>query len=200
MSNLEPSLQSNAAPVLTDVASAVNNKLVNAEPLSPNPGSEAIAAGADRNLGLESSERKVDDLLKSHAGGMTPEERDKKIESLMGTLARTSPMPNQAPKVAEEAAETMRRMVKAVMDALKSIFKLGAKDPENDGGGEGSQPIWMIGRSQHASGFGMLHDQLKELMEQKGSEFADAAKDATKAHGKDLDGENLNTPDMGVRK
>ena len=200
MSNLEPSLQSNAAPVLADVASAVNDNLVNAEPLSPNPGSDAITAGADRKLGLESSGRKVDDLLKSHASGMTPEERDKKIESLMGTLARTSPMPNQAPKVAEEAAETMRRLVKAVMDAIKSMFKLGGKDPENDSGGEGSQPIWMIGRSQHASGFGMLHDQLKELMDQKESEFEGAAKNATKAHDKGLDSENLNTPDMGVRK
>jgi len=200
MSSAEPSLQSNAAPELTDVAGAVNDKLVNAETLSPTPGSDAINAGAERNLGLESSERKADDLLKSHAKGMTPEERDKKIESLMATLARTSPMPNQAPKLAEEAAETMRRLVKAVMDALKSMFKMGGKNPENSQDGSEAQPIWMIGRSKHASGYGLLHDQLKGLMEEKEKEFDDSAKDATKAHNKDLDNDSSPAPDMGPKK
>lgn len=200
MSSVEPSLQTNAAPVLSDVAGAVNDKLVNSEPLAPTPGSDAITSGADRNLSLESTQRKTDDLLKSHEKGMTPKERDEKIDSLMATLARTSPMPNQAPNVAEEAAETMRRLVKAVMNAIKAMFGQGGNEPENGSEAGKPEPIWMIGRGQHASGFGMMHDQLKELLEQKQKAFDGAAKDSAKAHDKGLDNDSSPSPDNGPRK
>ncbi|MBD8088393.1 hypothetical protein IFT48_00100 [Pseudomonas fluorescens] len=200
MSAPDPSVQSNAGSVLADgVASAVNDKLVNADSLQPNTTSDALKSGSERNLGLEDSQRKADDLLKGHEKGMTPEERDLKAKDLMASLARTNPMPNQAPRVAEEAAETMRRLVKAIMNAIKSIFKLGA-DAENDGKGGESEPIWMLGRGQHASGFGVIHDQLKELMEKKTEQFDDASKDAAKTQESDLDKAGLDTPEIGQKK
>lgn len=191
----DSTLLSNAAPILAGgAAEAVNDKIANAGALAVAPGSHALAAGSERNLGLENSVKNADALLNANEKGMPAAERDKMIQALIGSLSRTNPGMNASPKVAEEAAETMRRLVKAVMKAMKSLFGKGGA--ENSG--DEKEPIWMIGRSGGSSGYGMMHDQLKELLERKGDEFDSAHKAAEKGQQAKLDMDNLDTPGMGA--
>lgn len=192
---LDPALRTNAAPLLAGGASqAVAGLNSDSNALASNLSSEAITRGVERNLGLESVVRQGEDLIKAHESGMSAQERDKRVNALVSTLSNARPGQGsgQTPDVVQEAAETMKRLVKALMRIMRSLFAHGTADPSEDIGG--NEPIWAIGKSGGgSSGYGPQHDRLLELLTAKDDEFQKAAQEATRKHEAALD-DGLNTP------
>lgn len=192
---LDPALRTNAAPLLVGGASQVVAGL-NSESsaLVTNLTSEAITRGAERNLGVESVVRQGEDLIKAHESGMSAQERDRRVQALVSSLSHARPGqgPGQTADVVQEAAETMKRLVKAIMRIMRSLFAQGSPDPSEELGG--NEPIWAIGRSGGgSSGYGPQHDRLLELLTAKDDEFQKAAQEATKRQDAALD-DGLDTP------
>ena len=173
-SAVEPSLKSNAAPLLEGSGGAAGLVSAKIETLSAvlpsDPSAENITTQASRNMGFENAMRAAAEFKESHANDDPNALQRQKAMQMANAFERMRPQ-EQPYNEADAIYLTFKKMVEGIINMLKKVF------------GQGNEEM-----SNGFSGYGADYDKLVAKMEKKLYEFEDHAHDMKKEqeHSKDV--------------
>ena len=167
VSGVEPSLQSDIAPLLETHGGAgglVSDKADGlASGLVSDTSASNIAQQADRNLGFENAMKAAAEFKDSVEGEDPVDKQKAKAEKMARAFERMKP---QEPDNSDVMVKAIKDIIAAIQKMLKMLF--GNKSSENDSPTSG------------ASGYGHDYDEIIEKMTKSMTEFDNDAKDKKK--------------------
>lgn len=162
-STVDPSLKSNAAPLLEGsrgAAGLVSSKIdALSAALPTDPSSENITNQASRNMGFEAAMRAAEEFKESHANDAPNALQRQKAMQMANAFERMRPQ-EQPYNEADAMYLSLKKMVEGIINMLKKVF------------GQGNNEM-----SSGSSGYGAEYDAFVEKMEKSMKGFEDHAKE-----------------------
>lgn len=162
-STVDPSLKSNAAPLLEGsggAAGLVSSKMdALSAGLSGDPSAENIANQASRNMGFEAAMRAAAEFKESHENDDPNALQRQKAMHMANAFERMRPQ-EQPYNEADAMYLTFKKMIEGIVNMLKRVW------------GQGNNEL-----SSGSSGYGTEFDEFMAKMEKSMKEFEDHAKD-----------------------